>query len=523
MYDAIVVGGGHNGLTSAAYLSRAGRRVLVLESRPILGGMCTTEETVAEAPGFKMNPCAVDMALTNIPRSVVDELRLKDYGLRLLPPDPWAGFVNPDGASIALWRDRSRTGAEIARFSRRDAEAFERLCKIMLDAWWTMTPYFQDHPTRPQPKTIAEVLWRALRGRRSLRPAARIILASPEQILNEWFEREEVKACLANLAAWSMLPLKESGSGGILAMMVTYFQWGVTRPVGGSGAFPAALARFIEAHGGEVRTDARVREISVRDGVARGVVLENGEELLAEHVIGAVDPTMLMGRLVDQQYVPYETQRELDGLGNLRWNISVIKGDVALSRHPKLACGREELWNGYLLLSPTMDYIYKAQLASMQGELPNEVPMAPMMPSFVDRSQVPAGSEGETLYVYLPSVPRDLSDGRDWADEKNKYMEHILDVFDGYAPGLKDSVIGSYVKSPKELGQQAAGGNLIHADMTISQFGPWRPTPSLAGYRTPIKRLWHTAAGAHPMGALNGWSGRTTARVVDRQLGKNEK
>jgi beta-carotene ketolase (CrtO type) len=169
-----------------------------------------------------------------------------------------------------------------------------------------------------------------------------------------------------------------------------------------------------------------------------------------------------------------------------------------------------------------MDYIYQGQLAAMQGELPEHVPMAPMMPSFVDRTQVPPGSGGETLYVYLPSVPRDLSDGRDWATEKQKYFEHVLDVFDSYAPGLKDSVIGFYVKTPKELAQQAAGGHLLHADMTISQFGPWRPTPSLAGYRTPIARLWHTAAGAHPMGALNGWSGRTTARVVDRELDKDK-
>ena len=519
MYDVIVIGGGHNGLTCAAYLAREGRKVLVLESRPILGGMCTTEETVAEAPGYRMNPCAVDMALTNIPRSVVDELGLKNHGLRLLPPDPWAGYVNPDGASIALWRDRRRTTAEIARFSRRDAEAFEKLCQVMLDAWWMLTPYFQDHPTRPQPKTIGEVLWRAAKGARSLRPALRLTMCSPEQILHEWFEREEVKACLANLAAWSMLPLKESGSGSILYMMVTYFQWGVSRPVGGSGAFPAALSSFITAHGGEIRTGARVGRVVTRDGVATGVVLDSGEELSARHVVAAVDPATLVQKLMDPADVPAELSREIRGLGNLRWNISVIKGDVALSRHPRLACGREELWNGYLLLSPTMDYIYQAQLASMGGELPDEVPMAPMMPSFVDRTQVPAGSDGETLYVYLPSVPNHLSDGRDWDDVKDKYMEHILDVFDSYAPGLADSVIGTYVKTPKTLGGQATGGNLIHADMTLSQFGPWRPTPSLAAYRTPVRQLWHTAAGAHPMGALNGWSGRTTARLVDKVLG----
>jgi beta-carotene ketolase (CrtO type) len=470
-----------------------------------------------------MNPCAVDMALTNIPRSVVDDLRLDRYGLRLLPADPWGGYVNPEGASIALWRDRNRTVSEIARLSPRDAEAFERLCQILNDVWWAATPYFQDHPTRPGTRTIGEVLWRALKGRRSLRPAARILLSSPEQILEERFEREEVKAFLANLASWSMLPLQESGSGAILAMMATYFRWGVTRPVGGSGSFTGALASCIRAHGGEVRTDARVRQILVHDGVAHGVALENGQEVHGEHVIGAVDPTTLIRDLVDPAFVPGHVQDELRGLGNLRWNISVIKGDVALSRRPRLACGRQELWTGYLLLGPTIDYVRRAQAASIRGELPDEVVMAPVMPSLVDRTQVPPGSEGETLYVYLPSVPLALADGADWGAVKDKYFEHVLDVLDTYAPGLKDSVIGTYVKSPKELSRQAARGNLVHADMTLSQLGPWRPTPSLSGYRTPVARLWHTAAGAHPMGALNGWSGRTTARLVDRQLRSNER
>lgn len=522
MYDVIVAGGGHNGLTCGAYLAKAGRRVVVVERRDILGGMCTTEETVAEAPGFKMNPCAVDTALTNTPKSVIDELRLvEDHGLRFVTPDPWAAFISPDDASIALWRDRHRTAKEIARLSRRDAEKFTWLCDVMTDAWWTAMPYFQTHPTRPTPKAIGEVLWRAAKGRKHLRPALRIFANSPDQVIEEHFEREEVKALLGNLAAWSMLPLQEPGSGGVLGMMVAYFSWGVTRPVGGSGEFPKALARCIQAHGGEVRTGAGVEEILIRsDGVAEGVRLHDGQELRARHVIGALDPHTLMNGLVDQQYVPEKTQGELRALGVLRWNIGVIKADVAISATPHLRCGRPELLNGYLMLSPTIEGIRQDQLQSMNGELPDHMTMAPMFPSYIDRTQVPPGSKGETIYLYMQSVPVKLSGGRSWQDEKDAYTRRVIGEMDRYMPGLSDSVIGQYCQSPDELGYKTFRGNVVHVDMSMHQMGPWRPTPSLSGYQTPIPGLWHTAAGAHPMGALNGWSGRTTARTVEKVLRK---
>jgi beta-carotene ketolase (CrtO type) len=517
-YDAIVIGGGHNGLTCAAYLAREGRRVIVLESREIIGGYCTTEETVAEAPGFKMNPCALDTALTSIPNSVIDDLRLSQYGLQLKYPDPWGAWVGTDGESIALWRDRQKTVQEIARFSRRDAEQFDRFCRIMRDLWWTAAPYLQDHPTRPRPKTVAELLWRAVRHRKSLAPAARLLLGSPEQILEEWFEREELKACLANFAVSTMSPIQEPASGLVLGMMVVMFEWGLTRPVGGSGAFTGALAEVVRQHGGDVRADAAVERVLVRDGVAHGVVLASGEELHGTHVIGAMDPTTLMTSLVEEEHVPRQTQDELRALRVLRWNISLIKGDVALSSRPELACGRPELWNGYLMMGDSMDYVRRGVSSCINGELPEEVPMWVAMPSAIDRTQVPPGSEGETLYVYAPAVPYELSGGRNWDDHKDAFHDHCLDIVDGYAPGTKDAVIGSYVKGPNELSQRNYRGNILHADMTTTQMGPWRPVPSMAGYKTPIDGLWHTAAGAHPMGALNGWSGRTTARTIDRAL-----
>src|SRR5262245_23809799 len=521
MYDVVVIGAGHNGLTCAAYLARAGRRVLVLEQRDIVGGYCTTEETVAEAPGFKMNPCAVDTALTEAPVSVITDLNLAKYGLRFVHPDPWAAYINKDGASIGMWKDRETTRQEIAHLSRKDAEAFEKFCALMTDAWYALLPWFQDHPTRPSLKTVGQVLTRLAKGRRSLRYAANVFMGSPEQVIEEHFTREEVKAVLASLGAWSMLPLQEPGSGGVLAMMCSYFRWGVTRPVGGSGEFTKALAACLVDHGGEVRTSAPVDEVMVRDGEAHGVRLQSGEEIPARHVIGAVDPYTLMAKLVDQAYVPEKTQGELRALGNLRWNISCLKSDVALSESPTLACGRPELKQGYLLLAPTIEYVKQAQAASMVGELPDQVPMGPVFPSLLDRSQVPEGSDGETVYLYMQSVPLELSGGRDWDDEKDGFIDRVLDDLDDYAPGLKQSVIGQWCQSPKDLERKSAyRGNIVHADMSLQQMGPFRPIRSMSGYKTPISNLWHTAAGAHPMGALNGWSGRTTGKMVDRIISK---
>jgi beta-carotene ketolase (CrtO type) len=523
MYDVIVIGGGHNGLTCGSYLARAGRRVVVLERRSIVGGMCTTEETVTEAPGFKMNPCAVDTALTNIPVSVVDELGLAKYGLRFVTPDPWAAYINPDGASIAMWADRAGTQAEIANFSRTDAARFEKFCDMMTEAWWALMPYFQDHPTRPSFKTLGQILWRMAKGRRSLRGASRVFMSSPEQVIEEYFEREEVKAMLANLAAWSMLPLQEDGSGGVLAMMCSYFKWAVKRPVGGSGEFTGALAACVRDHGGEVRVDSPVDEVLIRDGVAYGVRLKSGEELRAWHVIGATDPQTLMEGLVADEHLPEQLRTELRALGNLRWNITCQKIDAAFSRTPTLACGRQELLAGYLLLGPTLEYIKQAQASCMTGELPEQIAMGPMFHTWMDRTQVPPGSKGEGGYVYMPAVPLELSGGRDWDDVKDDYSRKVIHELDSYMPGLEESMIGFWCQSPKQLSEKATRGNVVHVDMSLSQMGPLRPTPSLAGYKTPIGGLWHTAAGAHPMGALQGWSGRTTARTVDKTLRKDKR
>lgn len=511
-FDAIVVGGGHNGLTCAAYLARAGKRVLVLESLPTVGGYCTSEATVPEAPGFLMNTGGIDHIMTNLPPSVVDELQLARYGLRYVDIDPTASYLGPDGACLPLWQNLDRAVAEIARFSRRDADRYRQFATVLADAMDTFLPYLAGHPKQVRPTAVLDVLRRAASHRRSLGTALRIMMSSTTAVLEEWFEREEVRSALGTYAAFVMTPVDTPGVG--LTLIPMMHRWGLRRPVGGSGEFTRVLAECIRAHGGQIRTQTPVREIVVRDGRAEGVLLESGENLRAAHVVGALDPTTLLTKLLDPALLPTEVQAELRGLRVGDHNLACFKADVALRarpRFPRHGNGNEAVVAQAMISS--MTDILAATRRAMQGELPDDpLPVSLWMPSLFDRALVPPGSAGESLYIYPIATPRVLSGGRDWQVEKHKYLDRCLDVLEQYAPGTKDLVIGTYIRSPEDF--PSYRGHIYHVDMYPWQFGPWRPTPSLSGYRTPIEGLWHTAAGAHPLGGLCGWSGRTTARTL---------
>lgn len=518
-YDVIVVGAGHNGLTCAAFLARAGKRVLVLEGREIVGGFCTSEETVAAAPGFLMNPTSLDHVLTNVPPSIVDQLGLHRYGLRWVAPDPFYAYLHPDGARIRFWRDHHRTAADIRRISPRDADGYVRFHECMRDLWLVAAPYMMGHPTRPTLGALAAIATRAARSRRSLRQAVRILLSSPGSVIQERFESEEVKAALACFCVSSMGSLDEPGTGVILSAMAIQHHWGVRRPVGGNSAFTGALAAAVTAHGGVVRTSTSVTEILTADGVAVGVRTGTGEELRAPQVVAAVDPWTLLHRLVAPDQVPAQVQAELRGMAVLRNNISSFRGDVALDRRPSIpdVPDSDALLGSVMLLAPSYEYVRRSVNACLQGTLTDEIPFWVAMPTVADRTLVPPGSDGDSLYVYAPCVPYELASG-DWGHEKDKHLERCLDIYEGYVPGTQAAVIGVNATSPHDLTRYSPAhkGHLFHVDLSLNQFGPWRPTPSLAGYRTPIPGLWHTGAGAHPMGTLNGWSGRTTARTLLR-------
>lgn len=518
MYDAIIVGGGHHGLTCAAYLAKAGKRVVVLERKPWLGGMTYSQETVATAPGFVMNPCAVDLLFTNLEPSIITELKLESFGLRQATPEPWGSYLGPDGESIGLWRSLDRTVEEIRRYSNRDATKFAELCGMWCDFWYVAAPYLMDHPTRPRARTVAELGWRVLRKRKSLAPVVRMLMASPHQLIETLFESEAVKSLLAVYASGSEAPLREPGSGAVLGVIMMHIGWGIKRPIGGMAEFTKALAACVHHHGGETRTGAAVEEILVRDGEAVGVRLANGEALHAKQVVASVDPKTLMCNLVDSAHVSDEVLNEVRNIRVNGWGINNAKIDVALERRPKLLCDRPELWGSYMLVADDRHYVDRALDTASQGVLPRETPMWALMPSAADRSQVPNGSAGDTMYLFCTAVPDRFADGSDWEQHRKPFAEQAIRTFDGLAPGFAEAVIGSWVKGPNELRDMTLDGSYVVVDMSLNQMGPNRPCPALSGYRTPISGLWHTGAGAHPMGGVHGWAGRTTARQVLKKI-----
>ncbi len=511
--DVVVVGGGHNGLTSAAYLAVAGKRVTVLEAAPVIGGYCSTERPVAAAPDHMFSRYALEHVAVNLPPSVSDELNLQRYGLRYVKPDPFVTVLANDGSVVALWQNLDRTCNEIRRFSPRDAEQYRRLMVVLRDFLLTALPYFNGDPRRLSLTSAVEILRRGIRARKSLGTALRVLLDSPLAVLDDWFERDEVKAAIAMYALFGLAPLDTPGNMGMVFLPMVH-EFGLTRPVGGSGAFPEALVQCIRGHGGVVRTSALVEEVEARNGHVEGVRLASGEQIRAQQVIGAVDPVTLISKLVTPNAVPPEVTREVRRIRGMVHNLGIFKADIALDSRPTWPRHMAEFPISDAVLVPSMDFLHRSVKQASAGELPDRPPVQLWLPSVVDPSLAPGRSE--CLYLSAIVVPREFQDGSEWASVKDKYLDRCLDVVEDYSPGISKRILGTSVLAPDDLDKCADRGNPYHVDMTITALGPWRPTPSLSGYRTPIEGLWHTGAGAHPMPGISGIPGRTAARLVQK-------
>lgn len=521
-HDVIVIGAGHNGLSCAAYLARAGMRVLVLEERNIVGGFCTTEETIPHLPGFKFCPTSMDVSTGNIQPSVFDELGLEKHGLKWLWPDPIYSYVSPGGESLAFWRDYRKTCAEIARFSKKDAENYATLTTMFIDMWKVVSPYLMDHPRRPSLGTLWTIVSRAVLRTRALSRSTRLLLSAPGPVLDEWFESGLLKAALACYSAGGVVSIDEPLSGLIMSIMALQHQWGMRRPVGGVGEITKALALEVRAHGGEVRTGVGVARLTEQAGCITGVVTERGDAFTASRVMGAIDPITLFQKMMPPHLMPPALAAEMRGIGVYRNNFASFRADVAIDRPLDLIVGPErtrEIEASCMLFAPDVAMVRRAANRCFTGHITSETPYWIAAPSAIDRSLMPPGSRGETLYVFLPEVPARLASGASWSGIRENVLDEVLNDFGQYARDFKDSVIGSAAHSPEDMRHfsNVHQGHLFHIDMSMAQMGPWRPTPSLSGYRSPIPGLWHTGAGAHPFGTLCGWPGRAAAKTLLRR------
>src|SRR5262245_56489982 len=507
VYDIIVIGGGHNGLVAAAYLARAGRRVLVLERRAQVGGAAVTEERY---PGFRYSSAAYLVSLMQ--EKVVRELELPRYGYEVRPKEPAYFAPFPDGRHFFMWRDMARTQAEIAKFSPRDAERYPAY-EAMLDriAGFVEPMLLEPPPDLPprDPRHWAAAARLAARfarlGARDGVALLRMMTQSVADLLDRWFESEQLRVALASDGvigtnggpmtpgtAYVLLHHQMGGVGGVRGL------WGFAR--GGMGAVSNAIARAAQAAGAQIRTGATVERILTRGGAAYGVALAGGDEYHAPIVVSNADPKRTFLGLLDQAALPDDFRAEVEAFKCVG---SSFKVNLALERLPSYRAvpGRAPgpQHGGTTHICPSVDYMERAWDDAKHGR-PSQRPLLEItIPTIYDRSLAPPGQHVMSIFVqYAPYHLRETT----WAVERERFADRVVDALEEYAPGTKASILHRHCLSPLDLETEfgLTGGNIFHGEMSPDQLFSLRPVPGWARYATPIRNLYLCGSGTHPGG-----------------------
>ena len=521
-HDAIIIGAGHNGLVTAAYLARAGLKVLVLERREIVGGACVTEEVW---PGYKVSTASYVNSLLR-PR-IIRELELKRFGFEMLPRNPSSFSPFPDGRSLMLGPDADFTRSEIAKFSRRDAESYPRYERMLERVADFIEPTLEMTPPDPwarRPRdlmTMAKLGWGFLKLGREGARAIEILTGAATPILDRWFESDQVKATLATDAVIGAFASPSMpGTAYVLFHHVmgecdgARGVWGYVR--GGMGGISNALAGSARAHGAEVRTSAPVTRILVKDGRATGVVLEDGTELTASRVISNADANVTFLNLLDPSLLPPDFVEEVR---RIDYASPSVKINVALSELPNFTAwpGTEAgpQHRGTIHIAPSMEYIERAHDDAKYGR-PAERPMLECtIPSVVDRTVAPDGMHLMSMFVQY--APYSLREGS-WETERERFADRCIDVLAEYAPNIKRAIVARQVLTPVDIERRYAltGGNIFQGAMSLGQLFFLRPVPGYANYRTPLRGLYMCGAATHPGGGVMGACGMNAAREILR-------
>ena len=517
-YDVIIIGGGHNGLVSAAYLARAGKKVLVLERRHLVGGAAVTEEIF---PGFKFSVCSYVISLLR--PKIIYELDLARHGLEILPLD---GTFTPMPDGNYLWRvnDHAKTRREITRHSPLDAEAYDEYGKAMVEMGRFVKPILDMTPLDPtsrDPRALSQLL-SIVRRFRAL-PAddqyhqIQLMTMSAVDFLDQWFETDVLKATMAASGIiGTLLGIRSPGTAYVMLHHYmgeidgSFRAWGLAR--GGTGTVSTAIAGAAREAGADICTRSVVAKIVVKNGRATGVVLDNGDYVLADVVASSVDPHRTFLKMVDAEHLPDEF---VEDLRRYKLRGSSGKLNLALDALPTFTClpGPGSHLRGAISISPSVDYLERAYDEAKYGHYSQRPYIDIVIPSLTDPSVAPPGQHVMSCFVQY--APYHLRHGN-WDDQRDAFGDAVVNTIAEYAPNLKNIIRHRQVLTPLDLEREfgLTEGSIFHGELTREQLFFLRPVPGWARYRSPIKNLYLCGSGTHPGGGVMGAPGRNAARAI---------
>ncbi len=526
-YDAIVIGGGHNGLVNAAYLAKAGKKVLVLERRHVLGGAAVTEEIV---PGFLFSECSYVVSLLR--PEIIRELDLPRHGLEILPLD---GTFTPMPNGDYLWRmnDHARTQREIRRHSRIDAEAYDEFSKMMTPMCRFVKPILSmvpPDPTTLHPRDLQRLYFLGQRFR-DLSSDERYTLIqlmtmSAADFLDQWFETDVLKATMsASGIIGTFLGIRSPGTAYVLLhhhmgeIDGAFRSWGFSR--GGTGAISNAIAAAARELGVEIRTQASVEKILVKNGRTAGIALKSGEEISASVVSSSVDPHLTFEKFIDANELPGDF---LESVRRYKFRGSSGKVNLALDALPdfKSMPGQGAHLRGAISISPSIEYMERAYDDAKYGHYSRRPYIDMVIPSLTDPSVAPPGKH--VLSCFVQYAPYKLAQGT-WDDHKEAFGDTVVDTIAEHAPNIKKIIIARQVLTPLDLEREfgLTQGNIFQGELSLEQLFFLRPVPGWAYYRTPIDNLYMCGSATHPGGGIMGAPGRIASQVILRDWSKRFK
>jgi phytoene dehydrogenase-like protein len=537
VYDAIVIGAGHNGLVTAAYLAKAGLRVLALERRELVGGAAVTEEAFT---GFKFETGAhrinrLHPALAQDLRSAVGRAAgtglSQTYGtLEFLPSDPTVFAPLPDGGGLTLWRDSERSKEAVSRFSKADAEKWSDFSALVLKASGLLATLYEDAPPDVLSRKSGD-LWELLRlgrafrrlGKRDMTEVLRVLPMTIRELLDEWFETDVLKGALG---AAGITGLCQGPMAAGTALMFLHQHAGAPRGVfkgseivrGGIGNLINALEAFALERGVEIRKNTPVERIIVKEGLATGVGLADGSEILARRVVSCLDPKRTFLGLID----PIELDPDfIRSVRNIPMKGVCAKVNLALGELPNFRSLPDDgpHLRGTISIGPSLRYLERAYDDAKYGRISTEPYIEAFIPSLHDPGMAPPGKHVMSLLVqYAPYHRRDGV----WDDAQRDELGDIaLKTLAGYAPNIEAAVLHRQILTPVDLESRfgLTEGNIYHGEMTLDRLFFMRPVPGWARYRTPISNLYLCSAGTHPGGGVTGAPGYNAAREILKDRG----